>query len=58
MTGKLASLWLLSALPSGPNLLAFGVQYLILALLLSEHLDGTVMGYKKRFPIIIIVILK
>lgn len=43
--GKLASLWLLSALPSGSNLLAFGVQYLILAWLLSEHLDGTVMRY-------------
>lgn len=28
--------------------MAFGVQYLILALLLSEHLDGTVMGYKKK----------
>lgn len=48
MTGSWTSLWLLSALPSGPNLLAFGVQFLILELLLSGHLDGTVMGYKKR----------
>lgn len=31
--------------------MAFGVQYLILALLLSEHLDGTVIGYKKDFQL-------
>lgn len=58
MTGSWLSLWLLSALPSGPNLLAFGVQFLILTLLHGEHLDDAVMGYKKRFPIIIIVMLK